>query len=237
MRLFRLDREDSSRYVWNLQADHKWSLPGIHCPRCDEVWSSTGEAYPSVDLSGLPDRRKFGARVEENFAEFIRLREVVRPLAPEGVPLETGTEFGPLVGRGRGPFPQLVLLNLWTLLIRREALEQLQAEGVRGLMGCKTELRLRDKNPPELLELQMAPCGMVHRDCLPQRLPPPCATCGLCAISLPPEQILDAATLPTDRDLFRLFNFPTVIVGTERFVETVRRLDLEGVAFRELPTR
>ena len=232
-----LGRDSPSRYAWNLQAEHKWILPGIHCPTCDEIWSSTGESYPSVDLSALPDRRKFKARVEEDFAEYTRLRELVRPLVPEGVPLESGTELGPLLGGGRGPFPQLVLLNLWTLLIHREALEQLQAEGVRGLIGCSTELRLRDKHPPELMELQVEPRGRLHRDCLPRYLPPPCATCGLRAVSLPPEPILDVATLPTDQDLFRLAEFPTVIVGTERFVEAVRRPGLEGVKFQELPTR
>lgn len=238
MRLFNLDKDyASARYPWNLQADHRWCLPGIHCPTCDEIGGGIGEAYPSADLSGLPDRRKFGARVEEDFAEFTRLRELVRPLVPEGASLEPGTDFGPLVGRGLGPFPQLVLLNSWTLLIRREALEQLQAEGLRGLLGCKTELRLRDKNPPELLELQVEPRGMLHRDCLPRRLPPPCETCGRQAFGFPTEPILDAATLPTDRDLFRLANFKTQIVGTERFVETVQRLGFDEVEFRELPTR
>jgi len=32
-------------------------------------------------------------------------------------------------------------------------------------------------------------------------------------------------------------NFATMIVGTERFMEAVRRLDLDGLTFRELPTR
>jgi hypothetical protein len=45
------------------------------------------------------------------------------------------------------------------------------------------------------------------------------------------------ASLPADLDLFRVGNFATVIVGTERFMETVRRLELDGLTFRELPTR
>ncbi|NMO19070.1 hypothetical protein HPC49_15645 [Pyxidicoccus fallax] len=238
MRLFKLDKDyTSERYPWSLQADHKWCLPGVHCPTCDEVGGGIGEAYPSVDLSELPDRRKYGARVEEDFEEFTRMRDAVRPLAPVDAPLEPGAEFGPLIGRGRGPFPQLVLMHPWILLIRREALEQLQAEGLRGLTGCKTQLRFRDKNPPELLELQIEPRGLLHRDCLPRLLPPACVTCGRRDFSLPPTPLLDAASLPTDRDLFRLANFQTVMVGTERFVETVRRLGFEEVTFQELPTR
>ncbi|MBZ4415055.1 double-CXXCG motif protein [Myxococcus sp. RHSTA-1-4] len=237
MRWLHLTYVHSPRYSWSIEADHKWCLPGIHCATCDEVGGGIGEAYPSVDLSELPECRKFGARVEEDFTEFTRLREAVRPLAPAGALLEPGAEFGPLVGRGRGPFPQLVLMQPWTLLIRKEALEQLQAEGLRGLTGCKTQLRLRDKNAPELLELQVEPRGLLHRDCLPRFLPPPCVTCGRREFSFPPEPLLDAATLPMDRDLFRLANFQTKIIATERFVETVQRLGLDEVMFRELPTR
>ena len=237
MRLFELSDVQPSRYSWELRTEHKWILPGIHCPTCDETWGGMGEAYPAVDLSGLPDARKFKARVEEDFSEFTRLRELVRPLVAEDVPLQPGTTFGALGGRGRGNFPQLVFPVPWTLLARKEALEQLQAAGLRGLIGCPTELRFRDKNPPELLELLLVPRGRLHPDCLPRGLPAPCTTCGRHAFSFPAAPILEAASLPTDRDIFRLANFQTVIIGTERFMETVRRLGFDEVNFREIPAR
>ncbi|WP_163989748.1 double-CXXCG motif protein [Pyxidicoccus caerfyrddinensis] len=237
MRFFRLRKVTPSHFSWDLRADPKWFLPGVHCPDCDEIRAGIGEAYPAADLSALPDQRKFQARLEEDFEEFTRLRELVRPLVPEGAQLEPGTAFGPLVGRGRGHFTQLVFPMPWTLLMRREALEQLQAAGLRGLMGCRTELRLRDKNPPELLELQLELRGRLHPDCLPRNLPAPCATCEMVTFSFPQAPVLDAASLPTDRDLFRLGNFSTAIIGTERFAETVRQLGFEEVEFQELPTR
>ncbi|NVJ27993.1 hypothetical protein HUW62_42985 [Myxococcus sp. AM011] len=237
MRLYRLRNVTPSRYSWDLRTEHQWLLPGLHCPTCDETWSGIGEAYPAVDLSELPEHGKFKARVEEDFGEFTRLRNLVRPLVPEGVPLEPGTTFGALRGRGRGNFPPLVFPTPWTLLIRGEALDALQATGLRGLRGCKTDLRLRDSNPPELLELQLEPRGLLHPDCLPRNLPPPCATCGELTFSLPTEPILEARSIPTDRDLFRLASYQTVIVGTERLVETIQRLGLDEVEVRELPTR
>jgi uncharacterized double-CXXCG motif protein len=124
---------------------------------------------------------------------------------------------------------------LW--LVRQDALERLQVEGVRGLLGCRTELRFRQKDPPQLLELQIEPHGRLHQDCIPQDVLPPCATCGRVYFRLPDEPILDAASLPRELDLFRVGNFATVIVGTERFMEAVRRLGLDGITFRELPTR
>jgi len=197
----------------------------------------TGNAYPCTELSGLEEQDKFSARVEEDYAEFERLCSLVRPLVPKGVPLWPGTKFGPLTGTARGNFGQLVMQYEWTLLIRREAMEQLQAEGVRGLLGCRAELRFRQKNAPELLELQVEPRGLLHPDCLPPDLEPPCAKCGRLGLTRPDQPILDAASLPEDRDLFRLANFMTMLIATERFVETVRRLGFEEVAFHELPAR
>ncbi|KFE67657.1 hypothetical protein DB31_8140 [Hyalangium minutum] len=124
--------------------------------------------------------------------------------------------------------------------MRREPLEHLQAEGLRGLKGCRTQLRFRKKNPPELLEMELLPRGHVHPDCLPPDRPAPCPKCERKGWKRPPEEelILDAATLPQDQDLFRLEDFLTSVICTERFVQAVRRLGYEqDIAFRELPVR
>lgn len=106
------------------------------------------------------------------------------------------------------------------------------------MKGCRTELRFRKKNPPELLELELLPGGRVHPACLPVDRSPPCIKCGRLGLKIPEEPILDAATLPSALDLFRLEDFMTMIIGTERFVEAVRRLGYEqDILFRELPLR
>jgi hypothetical protein len=38
-------------------------------------------------------------------------------------------------------------------------------------------------------------------------------------------------------DLFRLSNWPPMIIANERFKDAVNRLELDGVVFRELPLR
>jgi hypothetical protein len=38
-------------------------------------------------------------------------------------------------------------------------------------------------------------------------------------------------------ELFRLANFTTVIVASERFVQAVEHLGLEDIVFKELPVR
>jgi uncharacterized double-CXXCG motif protein len=116
-------------------------------------------------------------------------------------------------------------------------MEALQQAGVQELKGRKPELRFRQKkNPPELVELQLEPHGLLHPDCLPPR-PPPCSRCGRDGFQLPEHLLLDKASLPTHTDVFRLANFATVLVGTERFKEAAERLGLDGILFLELPLR
>ncbi len=239
MRFYLLDDVPHPRYSGGHNYGHKWCLPSVSCPACHATGGATANAFPSVDLSHLPDQeqRKYKARVEEDFAEFERLREQVRPLVPPGVRLLPGTDFGPMNGSARGEFGPLVLHHPWTLLMRREPLERLQAEGLKGLKGVRTELRFRKKNPPELLEMELLPRGDFHSDAVPER-PSRCPRCERTDRKRPDEPILDAATLPQDLDLFRLSYGLTMIIGTERFVETVRRLGYEeDIAFQELPVR
>ena len=49
--------------------------------------------------------------------------------------------------------------------------------------------------------------------------------------------ILDAASLPTGLDLFRLRQAWTAIIASERMVDAAQLLELDGVSFRELETR
>ncbi|WP_044187728.1 double-CXXCG motif protein [Hyalangium minutum] len=239
MRFYWLSTPPSPRDSGGYTYGHTWSLPGVACPVCNLSGGTAANAYPSVDLSHLPaqEQRKYFARFEEDFVEFERLREQVRPLVPSGIPLWPGTAFGPLHGSAWGEFGPLSLIHAWELLIRREPFERLQAEGLRGLKGCRTALRFRKKNPPELLEMELVPRGEFHSDCLPER-PLPCPKCERRELKCPDEPILDAASLPEDQDLFRLAGFLSMIIATERFVDAVRRLSYEqDIAFRELPVR
>ncbi len=240
MRRFFVLSEDmaaAAKYGGGIDGWHKLSLPGARCHTCGVTWAGAGHEYPCVDLSQLAERKAFEKARPEPFAEFARLRELVRPLAPPHAELPPGTGFGPLVGRAFGELGSITWVGGLKLVVRRDALERLQAEGVRGLLGCRTELRFRQKDPPELLELQVEPHGRLHPNCISPETPPRCTTCGRHGFSWPDEPILDAAFLPTNLDLFRVGNFATMIIGTERFMEAVHRLGLDGISFRELPAR
>ncbi|HEX8819304.1 MAG TPA: double-CXXCG motif protein [Archangium sp.] len=240
MKFYKLDSVPygTSRYKGEYSAEHPWGLPGLQCPTCVGSVGDMSEVYPDVDLSGLPEAKQLEkAWLEEDLERFKRLREIVRPLVPPGAPLAPGSQFGPLVGSARGNFAQISLLDPWAVILRRDALEQLQAEGLRGLKACRTGLRFRQRNAPELMELYVEMHGLLHPDCLPPGKVSPCGTCGGYAFSLPKQPLLDRASLPEHLDVFRLRNFTSVIVLTERFADTLRRLGFEEFSLRELPPR
>jgi uncharacterized double-CXXCG motif protein len=229
---------ESSRYTGNFPIDRKWGLPGAHCPTCDASWANISEAYPSVDLSGIPAATQLEkAWLEEDFQKFERLRDMVRPLVPAWARLTPGTGFGPLVGSARGTFPQLYMLYAWMAIIRRDALERLQIEGLRGLKGCRTALRFRQRNSPELLELELDAHGSFHPDCLPSGNTEPCETCGGYDYDVPKQPVLDRASLPEHLDVFQLRSRAGFIVVNERFADTLQRLGFEEFSLRELPVR
>ncbi len=235
MNYFIVDRDKASGYTGDVDGSYKWGLPGVICPLCKAIWGG-GYMYPSVDLTPVASLADFEKARAEPIEEYERLRELVRPLLPPGAVLTPGSEFGPFVGRGMGRFGPFVMPVPWILMMQREALEKLQAEGVQGLKGCRTELRFRQRTSPELLDLELLPVARLHPDCLPPR-PPPCSRCGRDAVSLPKVRLLDAATAPSDLDLFRLIQFSGVIACSERFVDACRRLGLDGLSFQPLPLR
>ncbi len=237
MSIYRVESPQVPSYTGNLNAAHPWGLPGLaNCPGCGATWSEAGLHYPGVDLASMPNRHEYETPRPEPYAELVRLREQIRPRVPPGFALSPGTKFGPLTGRASGTFGQLHL-QFWALCIRREALEQLQQAGIEGLEGYRVQVQGRGKSLPELLELQLAPRGRFHPDCLPTDRKPPCPRCGVESHDLPDPYLLDAQSLPTSVDLFRLADWPTLILATQRFVDTVQQLELDGVVFREVPVR
>ncbi|WNG14920.1 double-CXXCG motif protein [Cystobacter fuscus] len=237
MHYFRIETDVSGRYTGYIDGSYKWGLPGVICPVCQATWSDGSKSYPSIDLTSIAALADFETPRAEPIEEYERLCTLVRPLLPPEALLEPGTTFGPFVGKYQGRFGQLVAPDPWWLLAQHEALDALHAAGLRHLTGCQALLKTRQRDMPELFELELIPQGRLHPDSLPAKRAPPCPRCGRTGLSLPDELLLDAKTLPAHLDLFRLEDFSSVIVCTERFFATCQRLGLDGVVFQPLPTR
>jgi uncharacterized double-CXXCG motif protein len=233
MKYFTVEEDRSPVYTGVITGAHQWGLPGVDtCTACGVTWGGNSRAYPSVDLTPVASLADFVEPRAEPIEEYERLCELVRPFLPPGALLAPGTNLGPIVGTALGRFGQLVTSYPWWLLVQRESLEKLQAEGLQGLKGCPTQLRFRQRNPPEFFELELLPVGRAHADCLPPDLEVPCPRCGYLSLTLPKDLLLDVSTLPSHLDVFRLEDFSTVLVCTERFAKACKRLKLDGVVFK-----
>jgi uncharacterized double-CXXCG motif protein len=240
LKFYKADEDRSLGYTGRLEGMNKWCLPGVQpCPKCRAGGGFPWLSYPCVDLSSLPEKdlQKLKDPWPVPREEFRRLRDLVRPLAPSWALLEPGVQLGPCTGKGAGSFGQLFMQDASALFLREEALTQLRATGVRGLQGCPVDVRFRGKSSPALLELQLELHGLLHPDCLPVKREPPCPECGNPGFDWPERIILDNAALPTDVDVFRHRQGWATIIVSERFVEAVQHLELDGVTFRELETR
>jgi uncharacterized double-CXXCG motif protein len=235
MRYFRVEADTSSEYTGFVKGSHRWALPGVDsCPACKSTWGGMSLTYPSVDLTPVASLADFTDPWAQPIEEYERRRELVRPFLPPGALVEPGVCLGPLVGNAQGRFGALVRLHPFMFLIQSEALEKLQAKGLRGLNGCPTQLRFRQRDSPKLLELELLPVGRAHDDCLESKREPPCPRCGRCPLVLPDDLVLDSTTLPSHLDVFRLEDF-SVVMCTQSFASACKRLRLDGVVFNPVP--
>ncbi len=238
MKFYVVEEDRAAGFTGNLSVRAPWEFPGVTaCETCGAAGGWAGLQYPCVDLSELPERTALenpGRQV--SVEEFRRLRDLVRPFAPDGALLEPGADFGPPTGTGTGAFGDLFLQNPWSLYIRRDALERLQGEGHQGLSGCPVNVKFRGKSPLDLLAMQLTFHGRLHVERVSAQENASCPKCGSSRRTLPQSPNLDARPLSDAPDLFRLSDWPTLIIASQRMVTVVRQLAMTGVRFAEPTT-
>jgi uncharacterized double-CXXCG motif protein len=223
----------SSEPTWSstCRVRRRWDLPSVEsCPSCRATVGSF-LAYPTVDLSELPEARKLKPR-PASFEEYVRLRELVRPYCPPGAPLAPGTGLGPLVGSTRGKWGAFTVVDLASLFVREDALQAM--ENLRGIVPSWPEFRRPPS--PAVAELQLLPYGRLAPDCFPPGRREPCTVCGCDGELRPLRYWVDPASLPTHLDAFRLADFPGIIVVSEQFASVVRRFEPNDISLKPLLT-
>ena len=213
-----------------IHGSHRWGLPGVRCPVCHQTWSNTGLEYPSIDLSDLPEEPLFREPRAESLEEFLRLKDLIRSAFPLVKKLRPGTSFGPLVGEVKGEFSGFVWNMPWTLMLTGEALRGLRSKKLFIPIQVPPILKVRGK-APEIFELEIPPCGKLLNGVYPPEDLRYCYACGRDAATMPPRLIVEYSSIPQETDLFRLSNFTTLILATERFVKAVGDLNIAGAFF------
>lgn len=217
---------------YDIDASHKWGLPGVKCSVCGRTWSARGVSYPTVDLSVLPSVERFKDLWPVAEDELEELRSVVRPLVPTGAYLPPGTNFGPLIGWAQGELGDFTWSNPTTMLARGNTINRLNSAGVRLVSTARAKLEFKSPPSVDLSEVQIEPVAMLAPvSFLTEETT--CHTCGYTKRKLE-VVVVEGYSVPSDVDLFRPQNFPTVILSTDRFAEAVREMDLSGIFLEEV---
>ena len=234
MRLFEISPNNTISGIW-VNATHKWAIPGIKCTACGTTWANTGLAYPGVDLSYLPCVEAYQDQWPIAPDRFDELRDKVLPLVPPKSLVLPGTEFGPLTGDIQGQFDQAVFIwvNPWTLLLRRDAQQYFHNSGVILPITLDTDLTYKGKLCSTLVELQIEARASILQYDKTTRSETACFLCGHHPMLRPEPVIIQEACLPDDLDLFRLREFTTLILATERFFRVCQELAITDLLFRE----
>jgi uncharacterized double-CXXCG motif protein len=232
LRLFELVPDES--FVNYVEARHRWGLPGVRCDTCGATWANVGVAYPTADLSALNDSERYTRGWPVPWSEFEERQKAVLPLLPPGAMAPPGTGLGPLVGRARGTFADVVWPNPWTMLVANQPLALLREKDIGQLAGAVAHLK-GAPGTPELVELEIAPHGRLASGTVPTA--DPCRVCGRVALTRPAEVVIDEASIPPDRHLFRLRDLTTMIVATAQAVQALHELELRGFRYSEVRGR
>jgi uncharacterized double-CXXCG motif protein len=229
-------REDLNKaYPGHIGAAHRWGLPGVSCPVCGQTWSNVGLAYPAIDLSAYRQKDILEDGWPVSPGEINRLEKEVREFSPEieNEPLKPGTAFGPLVGKSSGRLEGFIWNMPWTLLIDVDSLRKLESFGLSLPETVPPVLRFRGA-APELVEFQILARGRLLNGVHDGTWPRFCPGCEREGVSMPDNLIVERDSLPTGMDVFRLSNFTTVILVTERFKDAVTDSDIKGALFEEV---
>ncbi len=236
MRLFCVRPDDANwgkQFEYEINASHMWGLPGVRCSVCGRTWSTTGIAYPALDLSILPSVGRYCEPSPVTVEEFKELRASILRLLSVDFALPPGTEFGPLVGKARGKFGDFAWLNPWTMLVRHKALLRLMSKHARLPKVVASRLNFQSESPVELLEFQIESFASPSTKSFLAGESSSCLVCGYDARKVK-RVIVNRASIPSRVDLFRLRDFPTTILATERFAKIVQELNMTDILMSEV---
>jgi hypothetical protein len=130
--------------------------------------------------------------------------------------------------------PDFTWFKWWTLGITDTALASLKSMGLTILQAVEADLNGADAASIQLFELHVNKSAHLAAECLPPDTTPPCEACGRRGLKVPDRIVLEHSSVPTDTDLFGSTEATTAIYASERLVDAVRSLGLEGAVISEV---
>lgn len=208
-------------YTGDMDRIRRWDAPGVICPVCQESHASFGSILPSVSLEGHPLEGSFRAS-QVHLKQWIPLRDALQPLLPEGQLARAGMSLGPLCGRVLRRF-RVAWADSTSPVLSAEALDDLTARIPTGLRVVRSQLQ--SKRP--YFELEALSLGAL----VTEESEEVCEACGRDPLDYPEDELVirDVPDVP----LFRLRNFPTILIANDEFANFLREELGPRSSFRE----
>ena len=194
---------------------------------------------PRSDLSGFPDQEKYSSTIGRGLRGVRASARADSAARASRNPSRPGNQVRSLGGCRSGGVRPVVHIQPLDTVNETRAAGSLSGRRAAGLEGVPNRVAFPQEEPTRVDGVGTAP-ARPRASRLSSRGPnSPLHQVWQAWFETPGEtpswtQRLLRATL----DLFRLEDFMTMIIGTERFVEAVRRLGYEqDILFRELPLR
>jgi uncharacterized double-CXXCG motif protein len=240
MKIFDVDPDDEGwgkQHIYDFNAAHKWRLPAVSCPVCGQTGGESMRAYPSVDLSSLPNDRPFHPTKPIPLKQWLPLRDQLRAIVNPGIRLLPGVSLGPITGTVRGDPGDIGWLNPWTPLVTVKTREALESYNLR-FRAFPTDLKRRGKPDSTYQEIEFERhYARLHSSCFMDETPD-CPTCGLRRRNVKAGPVaICSGSIPRDQDVFAVFEVHGYRLVTDRFREACLRLKLTNVKFKPFEVR
>jgi uncharacterized double-CXXCG motif protein len=215
-----------------IEGEFKWSLPGVKCSRCG-TWGAVGSEYPAIDLSRLTNVKPYIRPRAVSLAEFGQLQRAIQSFLPTDCPLPPGTDFGRFEGRALARLGDFAWARQWTPFITETALLKLESElGEIETVPADIKATGKFNSHAKYHCLHVEPSARLHSSCIAER--DICPLCGRSRVKLAGRLIIDSASVPHERQIFRVVEFKTYIVVTEEVRNAVMNFGLSDISFSEL---
>jgi len=204
-------------------------LPGITCSDCGRAWADGGLAYPTIDLSDLPEAEDLEKARNVPLPEYEQLLARIERMLPAGTLLRPGTNLGPVRGQGVGSPADVVWLDGSQMFISETALQKLEGRGITLRTGPS------DVSWPEgrhrFREVEAPPSILVEHSVAPSDL---CERCGWKRISTPEHVSVITSSVRGPLDVMRGRDLTGWLFATDRFAHAAAEFGLTGVLVLEL---
>ena len=227
MKFFSIRPSNKNEFGY-VTVNNKWGLPGVECNDCKETWANTGINYPTINLEELDERHLFEKPKVVDVLTYRKLVGIIKTHFPQLEMLTPGTRFGNLVGKLDGkPFNNFVPSFPTDILIEEILLKSLSETKLNLPNWVQVNL-VNKNNTRKIYEFELLPKGKLLNPIITNQV---CKTCEHESVIKPNSLIVDKESVPRNLDIFRLSNFSTIMVASERFVEKIKELKIESVEF------